>query len=55
MQLIDEPMLGAVCLAPPLGRRFEAVERQGQALGCGVDCASLCHRRYTHSSPPGTH
>jgi hypothetical protein len=47
VQLIDESLFGAIRLAPPLGGRLEPIERQHQALGCSVDCASIGHCRHT--------
>ena len=47
MQLIGEPVLGAIALAPPLGSRFQTVKRLHETLGCSFDSAALGHRRPT--------
>src|ERR1700722_1975769 len=41
MQLIGQPLLGLLGLAPPLRRRLQPVKRQHQTLGCSFNCDSI--------------
>jgi hypothetical protein len=45
VELIGQAKLGAIGFAPPLGRRFQPIQRQHQAPGSNFDCASIGHRR----------
>jgi hypothetical protein len=47
VKLIGQAKLGAIGLAPPLGRRFQPIKRLHQALGCTFNRASIGHCRPT--------